>query len=79
VPTEIGFHCSFGSYGVAPVNADGVKVGYEGGSELERILSSNQIWYVAKERCCENLRWHNGNLLVIDFANNRVWLSIWDF
>jgi hypothetical protein len=79
VPTKIGYHCAFGSSGVTSVTVDGGPSEYSGDPELERVLGSNQVFYAAKERCCESLRWHNGNLLLIDLASNRVWLSIWDF
>jgi hypothetical protein len=79
VPTEIGFHCRFGTDGVAAIRIDGGPSKYVGDRELEQLLRSQTIWYAAKERCCESLRWHNGHLLVIDCATNRVWLSVWDF
>jgi len=79
VPTEIGFHCSFGTEGVIALSFDGGKTKYSGDEELENLLGSSAIVYSALERCCDSLRWHNGTLLVVDPKNRRVWLSIWDF
>lgn len=79
VPTEIGFHCNFGSDGVAAVSDEGKTSEYSGDPQLVQLLGSNRIWYAAHERCCKSLRWHNGSLLVIDLKNNRGWLSVWDF
>jgi len=78
VPNEIRYCCSFGLGGVSSRSYNGGPIEYAGDTELLRVLSSNQIWYAAKERCCESLRWSNGNLLIIDFVNNRVWLCNWD-
>lgn len=79
VPTEIGFHCSFGTDGVGAMSVDDGQAEYFGDGELERLLGSSEILYSAHERCCDSLRWHNGTLLVVDPRNRRVWLSIWDF
>jgi hypothetical protein len=79
VPTEIGFHCNFGSDGVAAVSHDGKTSEYSGDPQLVQRLGSNRIWYAAQERGCKSLRWHNGSLLVIDLKNHRGWLSVWDF
>ena len=78
VEHEIGFHCNFGTSGVSWHSSAGVDE-YLGDPTLKSVLSSGQIRYDAKERCCDSLRWHNGHLLVIDPENSQVWLSIWDF
>jgi hypothetical protein len=79
VPTEIGFHCRFGTAGVAAVSINDGPTNYSGDPELENVLGSSQVMYSAHERCCDSLRWHNGTLLVVDPMNRRVWLSVWDW
>lgn len=49
------------------------------GRYSQRAWSLEGVRYVALERCCEGLRWHNGNLLVLDPQQGLVWLSVWDF
>jgi hypothetical protein len=79
VPTEIGFHCNFGTKGVSAMSIDGGPAHYSGDPELEDVLGSNAIMYTAHERCCDTIEWHNGTLMVVDPRHNKVWLSIWDF
>ncbi|WP_146403081.1 hypothetical protein [Planctomycetes bacterium CA13] len=79
VPTEIGFHCNFGTTGVSAMSMDGGPMHYSGDPELEDVLGSNAIMYSAHERCCDTIEWHNGTLLIVDPRFNKVWLSIWDF
>ncbi len=79
VPHETGFHCSFGTGGVGYGSVDGGPHEYWGEPKLVTLLSSQDIYYDAKERCCDSIRWHNGHLLVIDPASSTIWLSIWDF
>ncbi len=77
VPQKIGYHTTFGTSGTIIGGTE-----YIGDEQLVKLLNSNSIWYVAKERCCSDrdyLEFHNGNLLIIDLDSNRVWLSIWDF
>ena len=79
VPGEIGFHCSFGTDGVAfgdPIEQVG---SYSGNELLVRVLGSQHVLFDAKERCCDTIRWHNGHLIVIDPASRTVWLSVWNF
>lgn len=47
--------------------------------EIDDALDSKNIMYTASERCCDNIEWHNGTLLIVDPVNNRVWLSSWDY
>ncbi len=44
-----------------------------------RTFNSNQVWYAAKERCCSSLRWHNGDLFIVDPQAKTVWFCVWDF
>ena len=79
VPTEIGFHCRFGTNGVSAMSVNGGPTHYSGNPELEDVFGSDSIMYSAHERCCESLEWHNGTLLIVDPRTNKVWLSVWDF
>jgi len=81
VPPEIGSHPSFGTDGVSIGQFDDGPYEYRGDEQLVTLLSSDEIWYVARERCCGegSLYFHNGDLLVLDLDARRVWLSSWDF
>jgi hypothetical protein len=79
VPGEMGFHCKFGGSGVGWGGPVGGPPRYRGDEELVRLLGSDHVWYSARERGSGSLRWHNGDLLVLDLAAGRVWLSVWDF
>jgi hypothetical protein len=79
VPGEIGFHCTFGTDGVAfggPIEEAG---SYSGNESLVRLLGSQDVLFDAKERGCDSISWHNGHLIVIDLKSKKVWLSVWDF
>jgi hypothetical protein len=45
------------------------------------VISSNSenIWYVAKEYCCQDQPFHSGEVLIIDLDSNRVLLKSWDY
>ncbi len=80
VPTEIGYHCAFGTSRVWATSANGGPTHYSGHPQLEALLSSDLILYSAHERCCDGaLGWHNGTLLILDPSTNKLWLSVWDF
>jgi len=79
VPPKIGFHCQFGTSGVAMTKSGNQPASYSGDARLVELLGSHDVRYVASERCCKSLRWHNGSLLVLDAATHRVWLSVWDW
>ena len=81
VPPEIGSNASFGLGGAGTSSINGVSTEYWGGEPLIQLLNSNNIWYVAKERCCgrDSLYFHNGELLIIDLEAGKVWLSSWDY
>jgi hypothetical protein len=46
--------------------------------ELLRLSGSPDTLYVAADVGPEALPWHNGRLLLLDPANNRVWLFVWN-
>lgn len=79
VPPVIGFHCGFGTDGVGTGSSNGGAPQYFGNKELVDLFSSPDVFYAAKERCCDNLRWHNGHLIIVDPREKKVWLSVWDF
>ena len=83
VPTEIGFHCAFGSERGLYLTRDNPneKMHYAGDPELVDLVSSDEIVYCAHERRygANPIPWHNGTLLIVDPRTNKVWLSIWDF
>lgn len=79
VDHAIGYHCGFGIGGVGYSSSSNGTKEYSGHQRLASLLSSTQIRYDAKERCCESLRWHNGHLLIVDPENGKIWLSVWDF
>lgn len=73
VPGEIGYHTTFGFEPTSMkyyTNRDG---------ELVRLLGSSHIWYAARERGSGQIRWHNGDLLIVDPRTRLVWLSVWDW
>lgn len=76
IPGEIGFHCMFGTTGVSWTRLDNGAPFYHGERKLVDLLSSDQIWYAARER---STPWHNGDLLLLDRTKGQVWLSSWDF
>ncbi len=73
IPGSVGYHVSFGTDGVA---ADATSSMYSGNKQLVSLLSSQDIWYAARER---SPAWHNGDLLIIDPKANRIWYAEWDF
>jgi hypothetical protein len=79
VPHDIAGHCGFGFRNGGTLDADAEARYAEGWDHVRALLTSKNIWYVARERCCESLRWHNGELLAVEPGTGRVWLSSWDF
>lgn len=79
VPHDVAAHCGFGFRSTEARDAAASRRYTQSWDHLRTLLSSKNIWYVARERCCESLRWHNGELLAVDPGTGRVWLSSWDF
>ena len=44
----------------------------------ERLMTSDKVWYAAEQTCCEDLRYHGGELMIIDPELSRVWVAAWD-
>ncbi len=78
VPAEVGLNCRFGTDRVYAESNKQVS-GYSGNKTLIHLLGSQQILFDAKQRCCDTMPWHNGNLIIIDPSSRTVWLSAWDF
>ncbi|HTE19503.1 MAG TPA: hypothetical protein VK689_14130 [Armatimonadota bacterium] len=79
VPGELGFHCGFGTEGVGWGSTNGAPPEYTGDARLIRVLGSKDVWYAERNRCCDGMEWHNGDLLVLDPQSGKVWLAVWDF
>jgi hypothetical protein len=48
--------------------------------KAQRRISQNHIArYAARERCCESIEWHNGDILAIDPADGTLHLISWDY
>lgn len=81
---EIGFHCSLGDEGGNPgvFTLDGITA-YNGSESVIEILTDTNNFYAYEERCCpehgDELRFHNGSLLIINPVTKTVYLSIWDW
>jgi hypothetical protein len=74
VPSDIGFHCTFGTEGVTV----GMH-GYQGNSQLSELLGSSNIQYAVcgSDTANGEVSWHNGRIFIIDEGANEVWLSVW--
>ena len=48
--------------------------------KAQRHISQNQnARYAARERCCESIEWHNGEILAIDPTDGTLHLVSWDY
>lgn len=54
-------------------------VSYDGDERLVRLLTSDQVWYAAEELCCDNFRFHEGSLIVLDPEKRQVWVASWGY
>ena len=83
IPTDIGFHMTFGTEGIGTMSVNGSAAEYVGDSTLTELFTSETVYFSATERCCseqgEALRWHNGTFVLVDPTTNTVWFSAWDF
>lgn len=77
VPTNIGVNCSLETRPLWAVS-DATGPRYGGDQQLQELLGSKDVRYVAKNRGPSSLPWHNGNLLIIDTTTNSAWLFVWD-
>ena len=57
-------------------------VSFANNEELLQMLNDTSNYFISKERCCSdnsNLRFHRGNILILQTSKNRVWYSVWDY
>lgn len=47
--------------------------------EPERPVKSDKVWYAAEETCCEEPRYHEARLIIIDPELGRVWVAAWGY
>jgi len=83
VDFEIGLHTNFGiSQGNISVTTVNDSTFYSGSEKMISILTDKDNYYSYEERCCSerynDLRFHNGTLLIINPNSKTVYLSIWD-
>ena len=55
------------------------EINYWSNGPHDKLTNSENIRYAAKEYCCSNLRFHSGDLIIIDPDSNRVWVASWDY
>lgn len=85
IPGQIGMHCKF----YFPAGTGLIKKGtgqwvYAENNALTQMLNDTSNYYTFRERCCpesgsEELRFHKGDLLVLQTDSNKVWYSSWDY
>lgn len=68
------FH--FGVSGMSALPQGGATDSPIGEAEIERLLNSPETRYVAQQRSMNS--WNNGEILLLDPQQNRVWYSRWD-
>ena len=78
ITKNIGFQPQFGTGGIDISRINNGPEEYSGDPQHIDVVLSDEVYFSAKERCCESIRWHNGSLLIIDPRLNKVWLSVWD-
>jgi hypothetical protein len=81
VEHQIGFHCRFGFDESVGMASSGDESFYSGNKKIIDILSDSSNYYAYEERCCddEDLRYHNGSLLIINPRTKTVYFSVWDY
>lgn len=80
VEADVGGRTSFGSVDAGyDANASGSYVFSHDSVTIRELLSSKGTLYVARERCCDDVRWKSGDFLILDLAKSQAWLSSWDF
>jgi hypothetical protein len=42
-------------------------------------MTSDRVWYAAEETCCEELRYHEARLMIIDPERGRAWVAAWGY
>lgn len=76
VPAEIPQFFNFGVSGMSAPVLGTEAAGPIEVSQVERLLDSPEVRYAARQRAKNS--WNNGEILLLDPVQNRVWYSRWD-
>ncbi|WP_417396858.1 hypothetical protein [Gimesia chilikensis] len=76
VPAEIPRFFTFGVSGMSASILGTEAAGPIEASQIERLLDSPEVRYAARQRAKNS--WNNGEILLLDPVQNRVWYSRWD-
>ena len=76
VSDEIPRFFNFGVSGMSASVLGTEAVGPIEASQLERLFDSPEVRYAARQRAKNS--WNNGEILLLDPVQNRVWYSRWD-
>lgn len=76
VQTEIPRFFKFGVSGMSAPVLGNEAAGPIAASQIERLLDAPEVRYAARQRAKNS--WNNGEILLLDPVQNRVWYSRWD-
>jgi len=76
VPAEIPRFFNFGVSGMSAPTLGTDAAGPIEALQIERLLDSSEVRYAARQRAKNS--WNNGEILLLDPVQNRVWYSRWD-
>lgn len=76
LPAEIPRFFTFGVSGMSTSILGTEAAGPIEASQIERLLDSPEVRYAARQRAKNS--WNNGEILLLDPVQNRVWYSRWD-
>lgn len=76
VPAEIPRFFTFGVSGMSASVLETDAAGPIEALQIERLLDSSEVRYAARQRAKNS--WNNGEILLLDPVQNRVWYSRWD-
>lgn len=79
ISADLVWHGSFGVGGMSGDPAGGGPDHKISELEVEQVFESKQVWYVDRGTTHDEMRWRNGQVLIIDPEHNRVWYSSWKF
>ena len=65
--------------GPAPWNTDWVEYSQLHEKAQGQVSRNLTARFAARERCCDTLEWHNGDILAIDPTNGTLTLISWDY
>lgn len=80
IPFDIGMSVQFNfQEGVSVASNQDEKKFYSGDKELEKLLNDSTNYYVFKEDCCPDLRFNDGQLLILNSKTQMVYYSGWNY